>query len=470
MGGTGAGGAGMGALPRCNDPGAGDVTGTWISAWISDAGEQALPADLTGIAIAVQRVEGDATCQILGHGDATGHFVVPGVPAGPYKLQIGGSYFDASARTLELGSRQVGRQDAVFAAQSAVVAFDVENLRPWAEGDYLEVASFGANSFLFAPEAGAPPAAGATRAQLPVDFSVLGANLIEARDRVWTTQLEHKADGAVSYDRLIRAAPLDPFTARPGTPARTHGTLAEVPLVSSITLDVKGAAYDALASAVHPRASRITSYVALTAQLDAASSGAGSPDLVVWTVPDTLRGDFTSGPIAYGNPYAPLAEPTLDVLYSYGVQIGLPGTSPLATVVSIYSEDRLSHVTGPITPTLSPPRDVRIGEAAPGADASGVGLEPTLRWSAPALGTPAIYVVTIYQLVNDRGVTRRRPIFSFHHTTGTALRIPPMTLTRGFSYYALVAATSSPGLSEARPYAATYPYANATALSPIFTP
>lgn len=83
--------------------------------------------------------------------------------------------------------------------------------------------------------------------------------------------------------------------------------------------------------------------------------------------------------------------------------------------------------------TLSPVREIRVNGVPASTPLSGVGLTPRLSWSAPAMGAPTRYGVTI----NDVADQSFAAVF---YTTATQLDVPPLTLTAGRNYVAIVTA------------------------------
>jgi hypothetical protein len=96
---------------------------------------------------------------------------------------------------------------------------------------------------------------------------------------------------------------------------------------------------------------------------------------------------------------------------------------------------------------------------------SGVGLTPTLAWTAPALGAPTHHFVTIYEDVG--GTLTARAILV---ATGNSVRVPPRVLVPGSVYFAAIVAYDEPGFDLAAPLRVTSPRTMMPSYTALFTP
>jgi hypothetical protein len=103
----------------------------------------------------------------------------------------------------------------------------------------------------------------------------------------------------------------------------------------------------------------------------------------------------------------------------------------------------------PMAPTLSPVRNMAVtptGSTTPVpayAAVTSTGLQPTISWDAPALGTPTSYLVEIFRLgVNGTASTKTR--VAAIYTGATRVPVPPGVLTAGARHYVKVTARAIP--------------------------
>src|SRR5438874_383634 len=87
--------------------GAGDVTGTGMNNWITEAGIVPIPIDFSKQTIAALVPMGQGFTTIPGTGKADGTFVIPNVPAVTWYLQWGSSYVVTDRRSLDLSLKQL---------------------------------------------------------------------------------------------------------------------------------------------------------------------------------------------------------------------------------------------------------------------------------------------------------------------------------------------------------------------------
>ena len=112
----------------------------------------------------------------------------------------------------------------------------------------------------------------------------------------------------------------------------------------------------------------------------------------------------------------------------------------------------LPSSTSPIAPLVGVVQNPSINGNSFFANQSGVGLTPTLTWSAPSVGTATFYRVRVYQLINNDGNTTLANIAGLS-TQATSLQIPPGLLTAGQTYVFLINARYTSGLNFAKnPY------------------
>jgi hypothetical protein len=141
----------------------------------------------------------------------------------------------------------------------------------------------------------------------------------------------------------------------------------------------------------------------------------------------------------------------------FNVPAALPNTSGVSSAF-IGDTLPLSQLTMPLKPRLSPPTAFKVD----GADAFDGGevasLTPTLSWSAPAVGTPNAYLISVYKLVAAGNTTRRFQAGTIA-TTRTQVVVPPGIVSPQGLYVFRVSAELSPGLDLAK-----HPLAFATAV------
>jgi hypothetical protein len=141
----------------------------------------------------------------------------------------------------------------------------------------------------------------------------------------------------------------------------------------------------------------------------------------------------------------------------FDVPAALPNTSGTSSAF-IGDTVPLSQLTMPLKPRLSPVTALQVDGADAFAGGNVQSLTPTLSWSAPAVGTPNAFLVTVYKLI-AAGNTTRRFQAGIIATTNTKVIIPPGIVSPAGIYVFRVTAELSPGLDLSK-----HPLAFATAV------
>ena len=177
------------------------------------------------------------------------------------------------------------------------------------------------------------------------------------------------------------------------------------------------------------------------------------------------------GTMSYANPFPSTWAELLEVHAKYHVSYMAPGaTTALDLYPSMGQQVLLSGAPTTVSPTLGPAQSIKIAGQSASTQLSGVGLTPTISWSAPAVGTPQAYSVYVYHLTNSSGTTQWSTAAVFY-TKATSVTVPPNVLTSGNTYYVAISALTSGTVDLTySPYRSRLPYAWANALTATFTP
>ncbi len=425
-----------------------DVTGTLVDTRVLDSGDVLSVPETTALDILALVPDGNGGfSEILGEIAEDGTFRIPAVPEGTYYLRIlelfgtgtlPPRYLVTSERSLDLGRVYAGRGDAELIESPATqLVLDADGLSPWQEDDTLELFSLGAGANgLLEPAPGvAVPLTGATSLQgYAADLSQLVApRRIDAAagDRAYITQsIAHGSPGMPGfYWSVSKVFEPAPFTVVEGQAQNVSGTFQAVPQKSvAISFDVP--AFEALVESVHPTATITSQDFSLLVEPGGERSTATvTPTLLYHT---SLAGTPVPG-LEYGNPFPSEWAEVASASFQYTVVHTLPGNVTKSHSVSIGVSGPVTAMAGAtLAPTLGPPLEVTVGDKPASGNVSGVGVTPTVRWSPPSLGKPAIYTVTLRRIDPMGGLTRT--VASFW-TRETSLTLPPGLMSPGSFYY-----------------------------------
>ncbi|HTT71008.1 MAG TPA: hypothetical protein VMG32_07260 [Anaeromyxobacteraceae bacterium] len=401
---------------------------------------------------------------------APGTFAIASVPAGSYLLEfVDGTGFvtlvDTSATALDLGLDLAGRSPLVLPTASTPVTVNLAGLTAWAAGDEVQITSSNADVFdVLAPSP--VPAAGDTTASAVDDWFAssdgLPLPLLAAGDVLYVHQLATLADASSQLSYLSASA----FTSFSGL-SLASGVAATLPAALAAPISTGSlaggtwsrSAFEAALPAMGPLASAAAVPHLLLVGASPHPLGAAGPlaraepDLLVLESP---LGGTSADPLLGALSYGRFLDPTLwnewrQVTFTALVSYTAAGaTSALAEPVVIGRREPTSpSPTTSLAPTLTPVESPTLTPAG-GTAASlfsaltGVGLTPTLAWSAPSTGSPSSYAVDLFALAAVGGATVATPVLTYL-TSSTSVTLPPGVLASGNTYFARITARTIPG-------------------------
>jgi hypothetical protein len=191
----------------------------------------------------------------------------------------------------------------------------------------------------------------------------------------------------------------------------------------------------------------------------------------------TLPGDYV-GAFSYGNPFAGGQELVEAGLSFQTFRGDLPIGSDFFATGGIVVRAPAAELNGrPLEPAVGLPRDVKIGGRPAPVETvtAGVGVEPTLTFEAPALGTADAYNVSLIEVDDALGgagevVESADYTVAFFRVKATAVVVPPGVLRPGRHYYVKVAAVASPDPPPASLFELPLRRTTATTYTGVFTP
>jgi hypothetical protein len=476
------------------DPGPGPVnptavTGTILVDWVGNAGIQPKAWTATAGQLEIIVPGSSSAYQLIPFPlGEDGTFSVEGVPAGPYYLRFLTDYFFTSSRNLVLGWEDTGRPDAGWITQATPVTFNISGLASWTVNDNLSFFSRGAGtSFAWLDEAGGAvnaPAVGATSLSgFQVNFALANvAKLMSAG--AGDTGLVYQSVGKTSgtgqgYAAMDRVLTTSSLSLTNGQPATISGAFTDLNDASNLSASInwRRSEFERFRTAVHPQAVRDYQILTISAVAPGLRGGnyVNSPNLALLSRlgAGTSDADMATGALSYP-PYFP-ADWTVFcyVKHEHKIPIQAPGAAIAdLTVLGLYASDRIASCTSqPLEPVVSPPRNVTVNGNSIAAGLSGVGLRPTIAWTAPEIGAPSGYVVIINRLVASNGATVSERVGRVF-LSGTELVLPPGLLQAGQSYFLGISALYREGNGDlsAAPFQGNLPMGEAITWSNRVSP
>jgi hypothetical protein len=465
-------------VPTC--PSGGSINGTAVDSYHSpfaDGGTSAQPHPFEPAAFVLSD---GGFCVSRGTMTDGGAFTIPNVPTGPYYLRTGAtSYVVTSSRTPDVGTDRLGRPNAVPATMPTRVVLNVTAMTPWDYGDELQLVAANANTVLFWLEANFATQLAVNETALvgEFDYPQSFANLIEGSsgDEAVIVQLVAGTAGTVPYRAAAKVFRPASFTMHDGATTTLTGAFTDNAASDTISLQWQRSQFAALAAQINPSAtvSIHNLYVDPMPGGMGCCSYAGTPDLLVV---DQAEGnaDLTLSNVAFKNPFPPhwgivvLAGTLFQVPYTLPGATGSPARE-YGGVTTI--QLRAAATAGPLRPLVEPVRAPLVNGSSAFTPATGIGLTPTVSWTAPATGTPTWYNVSIRRLfIGSTGRAQRETVADVQ-TTSTSVVLPPNLLLPGETYYFKIGGGFEGSIDfNEHPHRLAFPSASASVATATFTP
>jgi hypothetical protein len=408
------------------------ITGTYLDTHVTDTGDVVVGHDPASVAISAMVLRADGGWDTYpGTLDASGTFVIPGVPLGEAYLvrRHADGMIDirvTSERVVSFGHTFPGRPDAVARTLSTPILLDATNTEGWdPPADRLSLVSLGAGT-----AAGGSCGAGITACFEAVDNQP--GNLIDASrgDQTWVLRstLEQYDDGYGLYltDALHSAA----FSQQDGVASTLSGAATPVPVQQlPLVFDAAGCAGEVAALLATPTFS--WSWGGISADPYDAWNLRKPPSLELGQV---TRDDGDPLVLKYGALDVGLPI-TVAVMLDVQAIAENPAdpASPYVSGVFVAAGPLEAFASAPVLPYLGLPRDLRLAGQPSHPAPTGVGPTPAISWSAPTHGVPDAYKV---QIACDVGPGSPEVTIE---TSGTQVVVPPGVLSGSACYLLLFA-------------------------------
>jgi hypothetical protein len=463
------------------------VHGTATLFGITGAGIESQPIDLSAAAFATFSRSHGSLVRAVGEGEPDGAFSAPvcvGAPTWGLEVKLGGVPIVAvgDAREPDLDQHLLGRLDGTLPTAETDVSLEVSGLRPWTDGDSLQIVVGNNGAVVFSPELelAEPPAAGATSISgQTIDWAAQfpPAPLVEPAkgDVAIMTQLVAKTSGGESYLGLERAGTANGFTQTDGSASTLAVAMSAVPQ-TELCVHWRGSAFEELRAEAGAGAVDAPGQQGLfiDALPQAAQFGfyATAPDLMLYT-PSAPSTDLELT-ARYGNPFATMGKPWdafAIVQFSFAVPVQLGTAAPYNERAGYDANLSLSALRdGVVAPLISPVRNVRIAGKDLSSPQTGVGPSPIVQWDAPRIGRATQYAVLLRKVTATATRTSATSVVRFV-TRSRSLQIPSPYLADGGTFLLSIAAINFGRVDRTRSlFGDGLPFESASAVTSTFTP
>ena len=446
----------------------GTVSGTEIAHFLKGA---TVAQDLSTTQVAAYFPDGSAGyTTIAGTGTSAGTFAINKVPGGFYLLQLGNLYFWTQNGTTHADTYADTRPNPAQAGSSTTVTFNLSNVHPWQTTDILEL--FSANNATYLSFDGTT---GETKFTGTYPY---GGALSDAAfgDRYYSTQLITQPLGGSPFVALGRSFTVPQFTQADGSDTTIAGAMQTVLQTEQFEANLNGGDISNAAAEINASGTLSDTSVFLDAFPGSLGNGVAtaSPDLVGYSLGNGLpflTSNTDLGPVFYANPF----PATWPLFTGYVWSVDVPYTTPGASIgTDLFGSvfgfgTTLPTSTQPLELLISGPTTPTVNGQKFASNLSGVGLTPSLAWSAPATGKASYYQLFVWRL-SKNGSASAVTLVDTLQTSATSLTLPPGLLVSGDAYVFDLWAYTVQGYSVAWPLKFRLPYGAADVMSGVMQP
>ena len=434
----------------------GEVTGTRVLHYRTDTGDFTEPVNPSSSPLQAFVVEAGTRRYLTMSDPGDGTFRIIDAPPGQYYLQQGTFYVATDARSLSLDRYELGRRNRTTSPSLMTVKLSLSNLSPIPDGSYLylqgSVSNLGSSIFVD----GQNPVSGDATSVWDYVANWSDTSVVEGTkgDLLYLHQKVDHADGSTYYSVIERVMASAPFTLSmdPAAPTTITGTFQQVPQRQS-RIEWWRSQFDAWRITAHPQPTTAFSDVTLYPLPWGEDAWYGYVGDLAYVTPPTNGQDFLFN-FEYGNPFLSWGT-AVAATHMFRVPLRLPGTNSGQIYANLVDYHLFKDGKDPIKLRISPPLALKVDGTNAQVDRTLASFTPVISWTAPRVGTPSAYRVTLrrlYTLPTSPTITRNSIVATFH-TPSTSLTMPPGLLQSGQRYAVSVSAVLTPGVDFARqPY------------------
>jgi len=447
------------------------LTGTLRTDCLTDSGTALRPTDLSGYTVKalVPSAAGGYT-EYPGSGLADGSFSIPSVPPGECFIQLsraGANYtthYWTNQSQVHLGGYSQGRSD--WTAAPAGTVLEIQATVPPAAGAYGEI---------IAPSLGLQRQAYFSTSINAWRFTLAGGALPESgKDAGYFSFMTPLVStGGGSVQTIAGTLSLPASGLQPG--ATTQLLTAPQGLTPNAyqSFAIDAGAFHSAASGVATADAFLDTTLTLKVQPHGSTvAPLAAATLLVFQSPAT-SGVLQQWDLPYANPYPSTWGGVVTVKRTFLKDYVLPGSTTTAkwgfSVQVTYPKNNLP--SQPIAPLVGPVRNVKMNGQAMSKPTLSVGTIPLLTWDAPTVGTPTMYMLSLYQVSSAPGSNSVSSTAIAHfRTTKNRLEIPPGLLVAGNAYFGILSAAYQGQFDPSHPNRTGFPMAYADYSTELFIP
>ena len=423
----------------------------------------------------------------------TGRFSVPSVPTGKYWLIRNYDYILTDKDSVDLSIFQGGRRttDTADPAVTTAVQFATTGLNSWQAKDYVYLYDYNANlcSDVTSETSGGTPAISDTQLSQSAPMMVNWGygldtggpiNLVDttAGDKPRLVQMVSQTILSESVQVASKSYQPGSLTITSGGSTTVGGSFSSWSLSDSVYVNFKRSLFATYQGQYNPSSSghvngAFIMFLALPGASTYGFAGQAADLLNTQASSSSVSTDLNLGAVSIPTPPAGCEK----IVYggqSHYVPWQITGSSATYIKGRMFSyRNTLPTPTSPFAPVIGPVRNPTVNGNSMFSDRTGVGLTPLIAWTAPDLGTPQAYYITIFKLSTNAGQTYASNVgWLCIPGDQTSVNIPAGILTTG-SYYGVIIRAYADGAysPSAAPYLRDhFPFGFADSISNKFMP
>jgi hypothetical protein len=462
------------------------VTGTAMITYLtfnptSGAMTAAPPTPWLTPANTIHGIKADGQTVLPGvYSQTTGNYSVPAVPAGYYWLSDGYSYIWTNLNSVNLDWVQSGRPNLALATNvNTNLISDLTGMTAWnANQDFLVFYDYNTNNYIDGMGGTGFPNNGDTTLALTTPWASYYLEDTTQGDAPVIEQLHSPTSAGEITNAVTGLYSPAPLTMANGTNATVTGGFV-APAQTTTFVNYSRSQFSAYRAEYNPNG---TFHHSAFYEVDGLPGAAVYGDTNNWL--DYMYIENTDPTVTTDLDLGSVPMPTLPLGYqpvyyagdNFWIQYTAPGATNHETVkVRAIRAYQLTPPNGtqPLQPVLSPVKNLLINGLSAYSNQMGVGLTPTLAWTAPDLGTPTGYQVEIFQLYQNGANTNDTEVARLYFDpTQTSTQIPAGILQTGNAYYIQIQCWNDPAFNPlAAPWTnRMFPYARTRNASNMFMP
>jgi hypothetical protein len=405
-------------------------------------------------------------------------------PGQPYVLRLGSRHFFTDAGTVDLSERALGRPDLAAPSPGTALRTQMSCLSGWDVQDEIQLTTAGAGLGgldLSTLPGWAAPATGSGQLNASESWATAATpGLIQTTrgDRPVYIQLEHSESnqllpdgGQVFANRWLGRRSRSDAQVEMQDGVETvlaADCMRDLNPKGSTPFTVRGSAFGGHLAELSARAT-LTGFAADVRPGIWPAGPGPSVYRTAWATPDDVA---VSAQTPNNSPFPAAwgleASAVMTAVVPVDLQLDAGSTTAFEQAVMV-TRRAYPLDGGELAPALGPPRAVMVNGEDASKGATAVGVQPEVTWTAPALGTPAAYEVSVWR-EQDSSTQRALRLEGTLWTDVPRVHLPPGLMAPGSSYVLHVRAVSAPMDPLRAPLLSGLPYDEAETVTGLIRP